>query len=188
MTNEIFYDFKGFKKLKLDLLNKIQEISEIEQCWVALAYLNRQSAMFVKCNSVVKLFPLDIFDKYVEKAKKEIKKPERLSSIINELDSIIPDGEESSGWEFDFVQNSLLSLLSFFNFLMDRKNSLFIDVVLGVLINIDIVWNEESDEVDESLELSKEVTLLYKSMELIRNSENIESIVDGLEKIHGGNN
>lgn len=188
MTNEVCYNFEGFEKLKLDLLNKIQEISEIEQCWVALAYLNRQSAMFVECNSVVNLFPLDIFEKYVEKAEKEIKNPENLSSIINELDSVIPDGEESSGWEFDFVQNSLLSLLSFFNFLMNKKSSLFIDVIFGVLINIDVVWSEESDEVDESAEFSKEVTLLYKSIEMIKKSENKESVVNGLSKISNGCN
>lgn len=188
MTNEVSYSFKGFKNLKLDLLNKTQQISEIEQCWVALAYLNRQSAMFVECNYVVNLFPSDIFDKYVRKAENKIKIPEGLSSVINELDSIIPDGEESSGWEFDFVQNSLLSLLSFFNFLVDRKSSLFIDVILGVLINIDVIWSEESDEVDESVELSKEVTLLYKSIEMIKKSEDKEFIVDNLAKIHGGYN
>ena len=184
MTNKISYNFESFKKLKLDLSDKIQEISEIEQCWVALAYLSRQSAMFKKCNSVVNVFPSNVFDEYIIKAKNEIKKPGNLHYIVNELDKIIPDGEESCGWEFDFVQNSLLSFVSFFNFLIDRKTSLFIDVVLGVLINIDIVWSEGNDEVDGSIKLSKEVTLLYTSIRHIKKLKDKESIIYCFPKIN----
>lgn len=183
MTNEISYNFESFKKLKLDLSNEIQEISEIERCWVALAYLNRQSAMFMKCNSVVKLFPLTMFDEYIEKAENEIRTPANLSSIINELESIIPDGEESNGWEFDFVQNALLSLLSFFNFLMNKKSFLFIDVILGVLINIDSVWSERDDKLDKKKELSREISILYDAIYNVKLITNKNIIVSGLKKI-----
>ena len=94
-----------------------------------------------------------------------LKGNKKASSFIDVLSDRIPDADDNtSGWPFAFMQNALISLLTFFELVENKgKISLVIDIATIVLNNVDIIWfdNNEGSEEEELEIFGKEVSVLF---------------------------
>ena len=190
MDGKMPYIFESYEKLKSDLLGNIKKMSQPKKELVALAYINRQSDIFEYSNNRSKIFGKNIFDLYVSKAKREIINKKNYSSCTSELDMLIPETDDSGGWMSDFMQNALISLYCFFNFIKEEKDCLFVDITNKILDNIDVLWYRnslhEDKEESEKIQFGREISILRDAIIKVENfNKGMDAInfVDSLEKI-----
>lgn len=190
MDNNVLYIFESCEKLKSDLLDYIKKLSQSQKELVALAYINRQSDIFEYSNDRSKIFKKNIFDLYISELKRGIDTEKDYSSYTLELDVLIPETDDSGGWMSDFMQNALISLYCFLNFIEEKEDYLFAEIVGKVLDNVDVLWYRnnlyEDKEESERIQFGKEISILCDAIVKVKNingERDVVNFVDGLKKI-----
>ena len=185
MDNDILYDmtsYEGVNKFEKDLLDNIRNTPWDKVLVIALCYINRQSFLCGEINKSIKIFSDGFIEDYLNKGWAVIDNKIEPYNIVNELDKIIPDGDESTGWEFDFVQNALISFLMFFDLAKKEKIELFVDVVSKVIDNLDVLWYEYGKPlgVDENRVFNKEIAIIINAIKDIKNKKHYSVSVSSL--------